>query len=131
LQIQNSNKNIILGSANLLNSPKPITTMQSTHSKYGSYINDHTARQFVLAIAHIIEESLMIDKSNTISNKKNLTIVSQHISCNLPVFHYLGIIKLQSTLSNTIFNDLEQFILAKHLPHEALYHFGSNGASIN
>ncbi|CAG8842050.1 18891_t:CDS:2, partial [Racocetra persica] len=31
LQIQNSNKNIISGSANLLNSPKPTTTMKSTH----------------------------------------------------------------------------------------------------
>ncbi|CAG8604088.1 4932_t:CDS:2, partial [Scutellospora calospora] len=94
LQIQNSNKNIILDGANFLNSPKPITTIQSICSEYRSYINDYTARQFILAIA---------------------------------LFCYLGIIKLQSISSNAILNDLEQFILAKHLPHETLYHFGSDG----
>ncbi|CAG8601128.1 11660_t:CDS:2 [Dentiscutata heterogama] len=41
------------------------------------------------------------------------------------------IIKLQSASSNVIFKDLNQFILAKYLPLESLYHFGSDGASVN
>ncbi|CAG8812804.1 6645_t:CDS:2, partial [Racocetra persica] len=121
LQIQNSNENIILGGANLLNSPKPTTTMKSTHSEYGSYINDHTARQFISAIARIIEEATL----NELRTSKAWSLMIDEI------FHYLGIIKLQSASSNAILNDLEQFILAKHLPHETLYHFGSDGASVN
>ncbi|CAG8776430.1 12701_t:CDS:2, partial [Cetraspora pellucida] len=143
LQIQNTENSIIPGGANLLSLPELITTVQSTRSEYGSYINDHAGRQFIAAIAHVIEEaifnelraskawSLMIDESNTISNEKNLAIVSRHILHNLPVFRYLGIVKLQNASSNAIFNELDRFILAKHLPLETLYHFGSDGASVN
>ncbi|CAG8709199.1 14954_t:CDS:2, partial [Dentiscutata heterogama] len=38
---------------------------------------------------------------------------------------------MKSASSNTILNDLEQSILAKHLPHETLYYFGSDGTSVN
>ncbi|CAG8844397.1 14409_t:CDS:2, partial [Gigaspora margarita] len=114
--------------------PEPSTTVQSTRSEYGSYINDHAGRQFIAAIARVIEEatlnelqtskawSLIIDESNTISNKKNLAIVSRHILHNLLIFHYLGIVKLQSASSKAILDELNRFILAKHLLLETLYH---------
>ncbi|CAG8849186.1 14335_t:CDS:2, partial [Gigaspora margarita] len=97
--------------------PEPSTTVQSTRSEYGSYINDHAGRQFIAAIARVIEEatfnelrtskawSLMIDESNTISNEKNLAIVSRHILHNLPIFAIW---------------ELSNF--------KTLYHFGSDGA---
>ncbi|CAG8767751.1 19841_t:CDS:2, partial [Gigaspora margarita] len=121
LQIQNFEKNIIPGSASILNLPEPTTITKSTHVEYGSYINNHAGRQFITTIAHIIEEATL----NELLTSKAWSLMIDEI------FWYLDIIKLHSASSNAIFKDLDQFILAKHLPLEMLYHFGSDGASVN
>ncbi|CAG8628008.1 16467_t:CDS:2 [Dentiscutata heterogama] len=85
---------------------------------------------------HNESESLFSKDFDFDDTDDNITIsevsdISWHISHNVPVFHYLGIIKLQSASSNAILEDLDQFIIAKHLPLEKLYHVGSDSVSVN
>jgi hypothetical protein len=57
LQIHNTKDNILPGGTSLLSLPKlnfNTTSIQSSRSEYGSYINDHAGRQFIVAIARII-----------------------------------------------------------------------------
>ncbi|CAG8776833.1 21534_t:CDS:2, partial [Gigaspora rosea] len=117
----NFEKNIITGSASILNLPEPTTITKSTRVEYGSYINNLAGKQFITVIARIIEEATL----NELRSSKAWSLMIDEI------FQYLGIIKLHSASSNAILKDLDQFVLAKHLPLETLYHFGSDGASVN
>ncbi|CAG8588927.1 1193_t:CDS:2 [Dentiscutata erythropus] len=58
LQIQNNKDNIIPGGTNLLSLPISTTT-SSIRSEYGLYINDHAGKQFITAIARIVEEATL------------------------------------------------------------------------
>ncbi|CAG8837697.1 35913_t:CDS:1, partial [Racocetra persica] len=93
---------------------------------------------FIDAIGKVIEEavcqkiqkssvwSIMIDKSTTVIMDKNLAIISKHISKNLLVYYYLGIIKLKEETANTIVNELNIFIQAKNLSIDHLMNIESD-----
>lgn len=72
----------------------------------------------------------MIDESNTVKMDKNLAIISKHISKNLPIYHYLGMIELKEGTADAIVNELSTFIQAKNLLINRLMNIGSNGASV-
>ncbi|CAG8773398.1 4276_t:CDS:2, partial [Cetraspora pellucida] len=116
LQIQSSEQNIVPGDTNLLSLPEPIAATQSIRSEYGSYTNNQAGKQFIKAIARVIEKAIF----NELRTSKAWSLMIDE-----------SIIKLQSASSNAIFKDLNQFILAKYLPLESLYHFESDGASVN
>jgi hypothetical protein len=70
----------------------------------------------------------MIDESTSFT-AKHLAIVSKHISENKPVLRYLGLVELDNCNSETIMENLNQFIIAKSININNLIHFGSDGAS--
>ncbi|CAG8854632.1 43085_t:CDS:1, partial [Gigaspora margarita] len=70
--------------------------------------------------------SIMIDESTTITNHKNLAIVSKHLVNN----RYLEMIQLTSGTANSITSELLYFFTTKNIPTKALYHMGSDGASV-
>src|SRR5436305_78179 len=72
--------------------------------------------------------SVMIDETNSITDEKHLAIISRHISHNVPVTRYLGIINLDELNAEAITSNLKNFILAKGLNVKNLLHFGSDGA---
>ncbi|EXX63483.1 uncharacterized protein OCT59_017532 [Rhizophagus irregularis] len=71
----------------------------------------------------------MIDETNSITDEKHLAVVSRHISHNVPVTRYLGMINLDELTAEAIAFDLKSFIIAKGLKVENLLHFGSDGAA--
>ncbi|CAB5374669.1 unnamed protein product [Rhizophagus irregularis] len=73
--------------------------------------------------------SIMIDETNSITDEKHLAVVSRHISHNVPVTRYLGMINLDELTAEAIAFDLKSFIIAKGLKVENLLHFGSDGAA--
>ncbi|CAG8852790.1 30856_t:CDS:2, partial [Gigaspora margarita] len=72
--------------------------------------------------------SIMIDKRNMVIIDKNLAIISKHISKNLPIYHYLGMIELKERTADAIVNELNTFIQAKNLPINCLMNIESDGA---
>ncbi|CAG8813107.1 24986_t:CDS:2 [Cetraspora pellucida] len=72
----------------------------------------------------------MINESNTITASKNLAIISKHISKNVPVYHYLDMIKLTEETANAIVKELNIFIYAKNLPINRLMNMKSDRESI-
>ncbi|RIB07143.1 hypothetical protein C2G38_2215309 [Gigaspora rosea] len=142
MQIQNKEEYIISTSACTIRSVFLNTTVLEERCKYGSYSNNHAGHDFIEAIARVIEEStikelsksltwsIMIDESTTITNHKNLAIASKHLVNNIPCYRYLGIIQLTSGTINSITSELLHFFTAKNIPTKALYHMGSDGASV-
>ncbi|CAG8759234.1 13657_t:CDS:2, partial [Cetraspora pellucida] len=74
--------------------------------------------------------SVMIDESTTITNHKNLAIVSKHLVKNIPCHRYLGMIQLTSGTADSITSELLRFFTAKNIPTKTLFHMGSDGASV-
>ncbi|CAG8529935.1 16511_t:CDS:2 [Cetraspora pellucida] len=112
----------------------------SEYKNYGTYLNSVAARNFAIAIVHIIEQklineiklaenwSIMIDESNSI-DEKHLVIATQYMTLNVPVIRYIGVIKLEDCRSEYIFEKLKNFISNKELDIKNIAHFGSDGAS--
>ncbi len=83
-------------------------------SQYRSYQNPRYARKFEEAITYIIEKalineikasgqwSILIDESTTVSEEKHLVIISKHMTNNVPVLRYLGLIELDDCSANNI-----------------------------
>ncbi|CAG8854412.1 6490_t:CDS:2, partial [Gigaspora margarita] len=142
MQIQNKEEYIISTSACTIRSVFLNTTVLDERCKYGSYSNNYAGRDFIEAIVRVIEEStikelfksltwsIMIDKSTTITNHKNFAIVSKHLVNNILCYRYLEIIQLTSGAANSITSELLHFFTAKNIPTKALYHMGSDGASV-
>jgi NDP-sugar pyrophosphorylase family protein len=74
---------------------------------YGSHLSNTSAKEIEVAIVYVIEKALckeirnsnnwiiMIDETNSITDEKHLAIVSRHISHNVPVTRYLGMVNLE------------------------------------
>ncbi|CAG8458076.1 8780_t:CDS:2 [Scutellospora calospora] len=141
-QIQNKEDYIISTSACTIRPVSLTNIIPEKRYKYGSYSNNHAGHDFIEAIARVIEEStikeltesltwsIMIDESTTITNEKNLAIVSKHLVQNIPYYRYLGMIQLTSGTADAIINELLRFFIAKNLPTKTLFHMGSDGASV-
>ncbi|CAG8729692.1 7653_t:CDS:2, partial [Racocetra persica] len=80
--------------------------LEESHADYGSYSNKY--------------------ESTTVIMDKNLVIISKHISKNLLVYHYLGMIELKEGTADAIVNELSIFIQAKNLPIDRLMNIGSD-----
>ena len=77
---------------------------QLESNEYGSHLSNTSAKDIEEAIAYVIEKalceeirnsnnwSIMIDETNSVTDEKHLAIVSWHISHNVPVTRYLGMI---------------------------------------
>ncbi|CAG8806039.1 23017_t:CDS:2, partial [Cetraspora pellucida] len=110
-----------LCSSYILNHPLLESLEIKSCADYRSYSNNHAARNFIDAIGRVIEEVI---------SSKNLAIISKHISKNVPVYRYLGMIELTKETANAIVKELNIFIYAKNLPINRLINMGSDGASI-
>src|SRR6266480_1217564 len=73
--------------------------------------------------------SIMIDETTSISDEKHLAIVSKHISHNVPVLRYIGLIELESCTADSIVSQILKFVQVNELNLDKLIHFGSDGAS--
>ncbi|CAG8632596.1 19648_t:CDS:2, partial [Racocetra persica] len=80
LQIQNTNNNILPSSTSLLNLSVLTTTTQSSRSEYSSYINDYADKQFITAIARIIEEATLNELQTGL--KARLLFLTKHYCIN-------------------------------------------------
>lgn len=111
-------------------------------SNYATYNNKVAGRDFLKSIARIIEEnvileiknssfwSLLLDESNTNSTaEKTLALVSKHITDDMPVLRFLGLIKINNATSDSLLSVVENFLLQKGLEISKMYHVGSDGAS--
>ena len=110
-------------------------------NEYGSHLSNTSAKDIEEAIVYVIEKalceeirnsnnwSIMIDETNSITDEKHLAIVSWHISHNVPVIRYLGMINLDELNAEAITLNLKNFISAKGLKIENLLHFGSDGVA--
>jgi hypothetical protein len=117
-----------------------ITQPPPSKSKYGDYNNHISGLDFLHSIAHVIKRSLseelnssvnwsiMIDETNSVDNDKYLAIVGKYIN-NLPYMRYLGMVNLDSTDGEGIFNQIKSFCTLKEIPYHNIIHFGSDGAS--
>ncbi|CAG8761742.1 7554_t:CDS:1, partial [Racocetra fulgida] len=57
-------------------------------------------------------------------------IVSKHITFNMPVYRFVGLIELKDCSANGIMKELNEFFKIKNLSVLTLGHFGSDGASV-
>ena len=140
--VLNSNKNTLQVQPHLLQLP-PLSSLQPPvdTSPYGSYCTSNYARKFEEAIFYVIEKalideikaseqwSILIDESTTITDEKHLVIVSKHISNNVPVLRYVGLIELDDCTANNIVIQIKNFLMEKELQVENIAHFRSDGAS--
>ncbi|CAG8538755.1 8959_t:CDS:2, partial [Scutellospora calospora] len=111
------------------------------YSEYGTYDNDISARKFIKAISFVIEESLIneiqnslywsiqINESNMIKQEKILAIISKHLSDNYLITYFLSIIQLDNAVAKLIVDSINQFLLAKKLDLNNIFHIGSDSAS--
>ena len=67
--------------------------------------------------------SLMIDETNSIDHDKYLAIVAKYVVNNVPIMRYLGMVNLDSTDGESIYNNIISFCNSNEI------HFGSDGAS--
>ncbi|GBB86298.1 hypothetical protein RclHR1_12720005 [Rhizophagus clarus] len=74
--------------------------------------------------------SILLDESTTITIDKYLAIISKHIVRNEPVLRYLGMINLEECDVSLITKDIEIFCNTKGISFKALFHIGSDGASV-
>jgi len=71
----------------------------------------------------------MIDEITSISDERHLAIVSKHMSHNVPVLRFIGLIELEDCTTNNILEQNLKFIQVNELNLDNLIHFGSDGAS--
>ncbi|CAG8738214.1 11723_t:CDS:2, partial [Funneliformis mosseae] len=107
----------------------------SNQTNYSTYKNPMAGVEFLYTIATVIKESvlnesLLIDESNTIIHDKTCAIVSKYMAENIPIFHYLGLIELLNIDANAIMKILENFFVTKMLNTDDLMHFSSDSASV-
>ena len=113
----------------------------STRSNYGTYTNNKSGKTLEQSIANIIKQelrreirnspfwSIKIDETTSISDEKHLAIVSKHMSHNVPVLRFIGLIELENCTANSILEQMLKFIQVNELNLDNLIHFGSDGAS--
>jgi hypothetical protein len=140
LQIENNNELIISNDTTTLK-PASLEKLSTSKSKYGSYNNCVSGFDFLHSIAHVIKRSLfeelnssinwsiMIDETNSVDNDKYLAIVGKYIINNIPYMRYLGMVNLDSTDGESIFNQIKSFCTSKEIFYNNIIHFGSDGAS--
>jgi len=140
IQVKNNKEYIISSKMSVLKPPN-YGENNNTKAQYASYSNCNAGNEFLESISHVIEESLfdelnssnfwsiLIDESTTITDNKHLAIVSKYIINNIPYMRYLGMLNLEETDANYIFNQIRTFISSKNLNINSLIHFGSDRAS--
>lgn len=113
----------------------------STNSNYGTYTNRKSGIMLEKSITYVIKQelwreinnspfwSIMIDETTSISDEKHLAIVSKHMSHNVPVLRFIGLIELEDCTANNILEQILKFIQVNALNLGNLIHFGSDGAS--
>jgi hypothetical protein len=121
--------------------PASLEKPSTPRSKYGSHENHIAALDFLDSIAFVIKESLfeelnssthwsiMIDETNSVDGDKYLAIVGKCITNNIPFMRYLGMVNLDSTDGENIFNQIILFCNSNEISHHNIIHFGSDGAS--
>src|SRR6266540_5001387 len=89
-----------------------IDNTTSTRLSYGTYTNNKSEIMLEKSITSIIKQeliyeiknfpfwSIMIDETTSISNEKHLAIVSKHMSYNIPVLRFIGLIELEDCTAN-------------------------------
>ena len=140
LQIENNKKLIISDKISTLK-PASLEKSSPSKSKYGSYNNHMSGIDFLDSIAYTIKKSLfeelnssiywsiMIDETNSVDDDKYLVIVGKYIVNNIPYMRYLGMVNLDSTDGENIFNQIIIFCNTKEISYDKIIHFGSDGAS--
>ena len=140
LQIENNKKLIISDKISTLK-PASLEKSSPSKSKYGSYNNHMSGIDFLDSIAYTIKKSLfeelnssiywriMIDETNSVDDDKYLAIVGKYIVNNIPYMRYLGMVNLDSTDGENIFNQIIIFCNTKEISCDKIIHFGSDGAS--
>jgi hypothetical protein len=140
LQIKNINNLSVNDNVSTLK-PASLEKLPSHKSKYGSHTNPKAGFEFLNSISYVIRKSLfeelnssiywsiMIDETNSIDNDKYLAIVSKYFVNNIPYMRYLGMINLDSTGSENIYNQIISFCISNEISYQNLIHFGSDGAS--
>jgi len=140
LQIENNNELIIAEKSSTLK-PAALEKTSTPRSAYGSYTNSKSASDFLDSIASVIKKSLfeelnssiywsiMIDEANSIDNDKYLAIVGKYIVNNIPYMRYLGMINLESTTAENIYNQILSFCISNEISYHKIIHFGGDGAS--
>lgn len=120
--------------------PASIAKPSSSKSTYGSYANNKSGSEFLECIVSVIQKelieelnsspywSIMIDETNTINNKY-LAIVGKYMVDNIPYMRYLGMIDLETTDGENVFNQIISFCDDKEITSQKIIHFGSDGAS--
>jgi hypothetical protein len=140
LQIENNNGLIISDNMFTLK-PASLEKPLPSKSKYGSYNNRISGFDFLDSIVHVIKISLfeelnssvnwsiMIDETNSVDDDKYLAIVGKYIINNIPYMRYLGMVNLDSTDGEGIFNQIKSFCTLNEISYHNIIHFGSDGAS--
>src|SRR6266511_1536001 len=121
--------------------PASLEKPSKSKSKYGSYKNSIAGFDFLDSIASVIKNSLfdelnsspywsvMIDVANSVDDDKYLAIVGKCIANNMPIMRYLGLINLDSTVGENIYNQIISFCVSNEISYHQIIHFGSDGAS--
>jgi hypothetical protein len=140
LQIENNKESIFSDKTSTLK-PASLEKPSPSKLKYGSYNNIMSGIDFLNSIAYTIKKSLfeeldssihwsiMIDEANSVDDDKYLAIVGKYIVNNIPYMRYLGMVNLDSTDSENIFNQIKSFCTSKEISYHNIIHFGSDGAS--
>ena len=71
----------------------------------------------------------MIDETNSVDDDKYFAIVEKYIVNNIPYMRYLGMVNLDLTDGENIFNQIITFCNSKEISYDKIIHFGSDGAS--
>jgi Domain of unknown function (DUF4371) len=140
LQIENMTELIINDNVSTLK-PASLEKLSTPKLKYGSRTNNKAAFDFLDSIVFIIKKSLfeelnssthwsiMIDETNSVDGDKYLAIVGKCITNNMPFMRYLGMVNLDSTDGENIFNQIILFCNSNGISYNNIFHFGSDGAS--
>ncbi|KAB0790539.1 hypothetical protein PPYR_15060 [Photinus pyralis] len=83
-------------------------------------INDLKTRKF----------SIIIDESTDVSTKKNLAIVCRYWKNNKVVDNFLGLVELESSTAQSIFNVLKDIMDTSRIPYKNLVAFGADNAAV-
>ena len=140
LQIENNNELIISENVSTLK-PASLEKPAPLGSKYADYKNPMAGFDFLDSIANVIKQSLfqelnsspywslMIDEANSIDHDKYLAIVGKFTINNMPIMRYLGMINLDSTVGEKIYDHIISFCNLNEISCDKIIHFGSDGAS--
>jgi hypothetical protein len=140
LQIENTTE-LAISDNNFTLKPASLEKPSTPKSQYGSHKNHIAALDFLDSIAFVIKKSLfeelnssthwsiMIDETNSVDGDKYLAIVGKCITSNIPFMRYLGMVNLDSTDGENIFNQIISFCNSNEISYHNIIHFGSDGAS--